>query len=111
MERLSSRWASATKMVCQLELTVETQPPTPSGFAGMSAMISQFFTILLLTIQHRLRCGFAHFEPCADFLNLRCLLFQVSARASISFCFPAAVIFPVPVPRALKYGRSCLHPL
>ena len=26
-------------------------------------------------------------------LDLRCLLFQVSARASISFCFSAAVIF------------------
>src|SRR5882724_1157423 len=49
----------------------------------------------LLTIQRRLRCGFAQFKLCAHFLDLRCLLFHVgrTGRAPLC-CLPRAVRIP-----------------
>src|SRR5207253_3936717 len=70
---LSSRWASATKMVCQLELMVETQPQLHPALLRLAAITSQSFTNLTISVvvQHRLRRCFAQFKLCVDPLQPR----------------------------------------
>jgi len=46
----------------------ETEPKLQPALLSLSAMISQLFTVPLLTIQHRLRRSFAEFELGAYFL-------------------------------------------
>jgi hypothetical protein len=46
-------------------------------------MISQYFTgsTALLIVQNRLRCSFAEFKLCADFLNFFVLLFETRSKS------------------------------
>src|SRR6266581_4607262 len=51
----SSRCASATKIVCPLELIVETQPQLNPAFLRLSAILSQYFTRRILPLLHSTR--------------------------------------------------------
>src|SRR4030095_6098478 len=63
-----SRCASATKIVCPLELIVEIQPQLNPALLRLSANALLPRTVLLV-VQCSLWCGFTHFRLCADFLK------------------------------------------
>src|SRR5437773_794462 len=75
-----TRCASAIKIVRPFESRAETQPQLHPALLRLSAMISQCFTVPLLTIQHCLRHGFAQFKLCAHFLNLIGLLLEARGQ-------------------------------
>src|SRR4051812_41313655 len=58
-------------MVRPSESIAETKPQLQPALLRLSAIISQLFTVPLLTIQRRLRRGFAQFKLCAHFLQSR----------------------------------------
>src|SRR5437773_2394747 len=75
-----TRCASAIKIVRPFKSRAETQPQLHPALLRLSAMISQCFTVPLLTIQHCLRHGFAQFKLCAHFLNLIGLLLEARGQ-------------------------------
>ena len=64
--RLFVRWNQSLRRSPQLHPAV----------LRLSAMVSQLFTVPLLTIQHRLRREFVQFNVCAHFLDLHGLFFH-----------------------------------
>ena len=85
--RFPSRCASAIQIVRHAESRAETQPQLQPALLRLSAMVSQLFTVPLLTIQHRLRYGLAPLQLCAHFLDLRCLLFH-GCSERLNFLLP-----------------------
>jgi hypothetical protein len=73
-------------------VTAETQPQLQPALLSLSAMISQYFTnpASLVDVLNHLRCRFAQFNLCADFLQASCKRFNLllQARNSLGTCQP-----------------------
>ena len=81
-----------TKIVRPSASTAAIQPKLQPALLSLSATSSQYLIPVLLIRLNELRRLFAHFNPGSSSGFARPALSRFAARASIPFCFSAAVI-------------------